>query len=64
MITTLIWLLVLLVVLALVVWAMRAVLSGLGAPAWLFQVLAAVACIIALLAVVQTLMGGPIPGLR
>lgn len=53
MLTTLLTLLILLIVLALIAWGARAVLTGLGAPAWLLQVVVVVFLIVAILIVAQ-----------
>ena len=56
-------LLVALVVLALVAWGARAVLTGLGAPAWLQTVVLVVVLIVAVV-VVANAFGVPTPALR
>jgi hypothetical protein len=55
--------LVALIVLALVVWLAKAILAGLGAPAWLFQVVVGIALIVAVIFVANAL-GIPTPNLR
>lgn len=64
MIEGLIWLLVVLIVLAIVAWVARAILAGLGAPSWLFQALAGILCILAVVIIARTLLGGGAPALR
>lgn len=54
---------VLLIVLALLAWAGRAILSGLGAPAWLLQVVVAIGLIIAVLLIANA-FGVATPALR
>ena len=63
MLMALLGLLVVLVVLALVVWGARAVLAGLGAPAWLVQVVVVIALVVAVILVANA-FGIATPGLR
>lgn len=56
-------LLVLLIVLALVAWGGRLVLAGLGAPAWMQQILVVVVLILAVV-IVANAFGVPTPNLR
>ncbi len=46
-------LLVALVVLAIIAWVGKAVLAGLGAPAWLFQIVVGIVLIVAVVLVAQ-----------
>lgn len=56
-------LLVVLVILALVGWGARAVLAGMGAPAWLHTVVVVLLCIFAIVMVANA-FGIATPGLR
>lgn len=56
-------LLVLLVILALVAWGARAVMAGLGAPAWLNTVVLVIVLVFAVVLVANA-FGVPTPGLR
>lgn len=56
-------LLVLLIVLALVAWGGRLVLAGLGAPAWLQQILVVVVLVVAVV-VIANAFGIATPSLR
>ncbi len=56
-------LLVSLIVLALVLWGARLILAGLGAPAWLPNVVIGIFCIVAVILIAQAL-GIPTPSLK
>lgn len=56
-------LLVLLVILALVAWGARAVLTGLGAPAWLQTVVLVLVLVFAVVLVANA-FGVPVPNLK
>jgi len=56
-------LLVILVVLALIGWGARAVLAGMGAPAWLNTVVIVIVCVIAVVLIANA-FGIATPGLR
>lgn len=62
MLTQLIVVLVILAILCLVVWVGKAVLAQIGAPHVAFVILTAIACIVALIFVLQA-FGAAIPGL-